>query len=88
MEPAPHAEKDEAKALQAETKAQDRERKKAARGKSSGLRETAPSGVPQPAYAMAATGQRPSIKRLGGMLLLLLALIPLEKKIQANQAIK
>lgn len=87
VQPAENAEKDEAKALQAESKAQDRERKKSARGKSSKPRDTATNGLPQPAYAMAA-GQRPSIKRLGGMVLLLLALIPLEKKIHANQAIK
>jgi membrane protein len=81
VQPAPHAEKDNAKALQAETRARDRERKKAAKGKTGNGEEKLPNNSPEAVYAMQAGNHRFSAKRLGGMLLLLLALIPLEKRI-------
>ena len=89
VEPAPHAEKDHAKAMQAEEKAHDRERRKAAKGtkgKPVHGKSDGPVALPEPVYAMQTTERKFSAKRLGGMLLLMLALIPLEKKIHRAKA--
>ena len=78
VHPSEHAERDEEKALQAEAKANDRERKKLAKGKSSDL-------LPEPVYAMQSGGKmRHAAKTFGGIVLLIAALIPLEKKLQRS----
>jgi hypothetical protein len=74
LQPSKHAERDEEKALQSEAKANDRERKKVAKGKPSEL-------LPEPVYAMQTGGKmRHAAKTFGGILLLIAALIPLEKR--------
>ena len=75
VQPSEHAERDEEKALQSEAKANDRERKKLAKGKPS-------EPLPEPVYAMRTGGKmRHAAKTFGGIVLLIAALIPLEKKL-------
>jgi uncharacterized BrkB/YihY/UPF0761 family membrane protein len=76
VQPSEHAERDEAMAFQSETKAHDRERKKAARGK-----PTSVAPLPEPVYAPQAGGRsRHAARTFGGIILLIAALLPLEKK--------
>ncbi|HEX7862490.1 MAG TPA: YihY/virulence factor BrkB family protein [Verrucomicrobiae bacterium] len=88
VQPAPHAEKDEAKALQAEQKANDREKKKTVKesrgSKAEGKRS--PSHLPQPVLAYQTAQKRSTAKTIGGLLILLLATVPFEKKIRAAKA--
>ena len=78
--PSKHAERDEAKAIQSEASARDRDRKKAAKGKASKPGPNDP--LPEPVYAMQTAGRtRHAAKTFGGLLLLIVALIPLEKKV-------
>ena len=79
VEPSKHAERDEEKAAQADAKATDRERKKLAKGKPSEL-------LPEPVYAMQNGGGklRHAAKTFGGIILLIAALIPLEKKLHRS----
>ena len=80
VEPSAHAEWDASKACETKANADDRERKKDAKGKS-GKSRTQPKPLPAPAYAMQATGRtHHAAKTFGGLLLLIVALIPLEKK--------
>ena len=75
--PSKHAERDEAKAKHAEAQALDRERKKAAKGKPNAIEP-----LPEPVFAMQNGGRtRHAAKTFGGIVLLLVALIPFEKKI-------
>jgi membrane protein len=77
--PASYAERDEAKAQQAEAHARDRERKKTAKGKPSDSLDV----HPEPVYAMQ-TGDKRFTGKTFGILLLLLALVPFEKKLFRN----
>lgn len=88
VQPSDHAEWDEEKTCQAEASAKKREEKKAAKGKVS----PEPAYVMQTGAMAATTGVAPgavrgarrnggSGKKLGGLVLLLLALIPIEKKV-------
>jgi membrane protein len=81
VQPSEHAVKDEEKAMQAEAKADDRESRKAAKGNRSKAKRKGHEVSPEPVSAMQTSGTGTSIKRLGGTLLLLLALIPLEKRL-------
>lgn len=81
--PSKHAMKDEAKAFQAEESAKDRDRKKAAKGKP--VHTPMPAPAPQPAYAVQAAGPRG--RRLGRLILLLIALIPLERKLSRSSKV-
>ncbi|MGZ8919962.1 MAG: YihY/virulence factor BrkB family protein, partial [Limisphaerales bacterium] len=77
--PSKHAERDEAKAVQSEASAKDRDRKKAAKSKPS--KPTSADPLPEPVYALQNGGRtRHAAKTLGGILLLIVALIPFEKK--------
>jgi len=79
--PSKHAERDEAKAHHAETMALDRERKKAAKGKPSSIEP-----LPEPVFALQNESRtHQAAKTLGGILLLLVALIPLEKKFRSTK---
>jgi membrane protein len=77
--PSEHAEKDHAKEMASAEAERDRERKKAAKGRSS----ASPAHSPAPAYAMRQAEVHPRgrlSKALGGALVVVLALIPVEKK--------
>lgn len=79
VEPSRHAERDEEKALQTEAKAKDRERKKMAKGKPNNL-------LPEPRFALQNNhGKvRHAARTFGGIVLLIAALIPLEKKLHRS----
>jgi hypothetical protein len=78
---------DEAKEFQSEQQAKDRERKKAARAKPTQITENRPAHRPRPAYVMQTGGRRYSGRSLGGLLLLALALIPLERRLSRTSKV-
>jgi membrane protein len=79
VEPSEHAEKDRAKELQSQAAQEDRERKKAAKNEPS----RKPSPRPAPAYALRtahAPARRGKLGKALGAALLVLVLLPIEKK--------
>lgn len=96
IQPSPHAEWDEGKKCQSQAAASDRERKKNANPgpparQSKPIRPVQTPAMPQPAYAMRAEtpagtsrfmqNGRPKKATVGGLLLLLFVLVPIEKKL-------